>query len=261
MPPRLVPAAGAGVLRLPHTCSRGRPLPSGQRDSVGKRRRTGQTDKNHPPPRAPHQRPEGRGTSFSTPGADGAGRPPGSGRRTWLETHGRDLRFLLLFALFLGIFYLASVTSFAKDRLFPSYLKLNARAAVPILNSLGQNVHADGHSLITPATPSSQAWSIVIERGCDAIEPSALFCAAVLASPVPLLSRLGAVLVGTVVLMALNFVRIVSLFLVGRYFRSAFDIVHLDVWQAVFIFLAILFWALWASRATRKRPQAAHAVA
>lgn len=89
--------------------------------------------------------------------------------------------------------------------------------------------------------------------GCDAVEPSALFVSAVLASPVPLLSRLSAAAIGTIVLMLLNLIRVVSLFLVRVYYPQAFDTMHLDVWQALFIFLAIVFWAMWASRVSRQR--------
>jgi exosortase/archaeosortase family protein len=108
----------------------------------------------------------------------------------------------------------------------------------------------------------SPRFQVSIERGCDAVQPSALFCAAVLASPVPLLSRLAAVGVGTTLLMILNFVRILTLYYTGAYLRWAFEVMHLDVWQALFIFLAILFWALWAAWNTRRsRKVAQHAPA
>ena len=87
------------------------------------------------------------------------------------------------------------------------------------------------------------------------MEPSALFVAAVLASPVALRSRIVAAAVGTIFLMLVNFLRIVSLFLTAVHWRRAFDIMHLDVWQTLFIILALLLWALWAARATRKRPR------
>jgi len=48
-------------------------------------------------------------------------------------------------------------------------------------------------------------------------------------------------------------VRIISLFLCAVHWKSAFNIMHLDVWQALFIFLAILFWALWAAWAVKRQ--------
>jgi exosortase H (IPTLxxWG-CTERM-specific) len=162
-----------------------------------------------------------------------------------LVAHRRDLRFLLLFGFFVVLYYAVTLTSFAEEVAFPWYLRVNAQASATILSTLGQQVTLDGHTL------HRGGFAIEVRRGCDAVDPSALFVAAVLASPVPWLSRLCAAVGGTIALMLLNLVRIVSLFLIGVYFPSAFDVMHLDVWQAIFIFLAILLWALWASRAAR----------
>ncbi len=167
-------------------------------------------------------------------------------QRGWFATHGRDLRFLGLFAFFLLVFYLLTLIPLVRQQVFPGYLRLNAIGAAWLLNFFGENLEVRGNSLVSPK------FQVSIERGCDAIEPSALFCAAVLASPVALLPRLGAVLIGTTFLMLLNFVRVLTLYYTGAYFRPAFDIMHLDVWQALFVFLAIFFWAVWASWQTRK---------
>ena len=175
----------------------------------------------------------------------GEGKPPV--KRSWMETHGRDLRFLLIFAVLMGIYYAATTTAAVKERFFPWYLTLNADASVVVLHGAGidyvKRVH---HGL------NSDRGSIAVERGCDAVEPTALFVSAVLASPVPWLSKIPAVFVGTLILAVVNIVRIVSLFLSAVYWRAAFDILHLDVWQAAFILLAILLWALWASWAVRR---------
>ena len=190
----------------------------------------------------PGQPAKDRGTP---PIGGGGGVPPV--KRSWMETHGRDLRFLVIFAVLMGIYYAATTTAAVKERFFPWYLTLNADASVVVLHGVGidyvKRVH---HGL------NSSRGSINVERGCDAVEPTALFVAAVLASPVPWLSKLPAVLVGTLILAIVNVIRIVSLFLSAVYWRKAFDILHLDVWQAAFILLAILMWALWASWAVRR---------
>jgi exosortase/archaeosortase family protein len=54
-------------------------------------------------------------------------------------------------------------------------------------------------------------------------------------------------------LLILNLVRIVSLFLIGVYFHRIFDLTHIDVWQALFIFLAVLLWILWLLWETRSQ--------
>lgn len=108
---------------------------------------------------------------------------------------------------------------------------------------------------------SAKGPAIEIERGCDAIEPSALLASAVMASPVPFVSRLLAVGAGTALLMLLNLVRIISLYLFQVHYPAAFETMHLDVWQALFIILAIVLWGMWASRAVRRKAVVSNAPA
>jgi exosortase/archaeosortase family protein len=100
---------------------------------------------------------------------------------------------------------------------------------------------------------SSPRYSLTIARGCDAFEPCALFASGVLAFPAPWLSKIPGVLIGVLSIMALNITRIVTLFYVGVYWPKIFHIMHVDVWQTLFILFAIVFWTLWALRATRVR--------
>ena len=162
--------------------------------------------------------------------------------------HRSDLRFLFLFGFWLGLYYLLTLTPPVKNGFFPAYLRLNAAVSGSILQTFGVEVTVRDQSMSSPAGSSIQ-----VARGCDAVAPSALFVAAVLASPVPWLSRLFAVVAGTSALMFLNLLRIISLFLTHLYWPKAFDIMHLDVWQALFIFLAVVFWAMWATRVSRHR--------
>lgn len=167
---------------------------------------------------------------------------------TWLQTHGRDLRFLLTFAFLMGLYYLATTTDTLKKEFFPWYLDLTTQASGSILHACGydelkvQKRVLDWHG----------AW-VAIERGCDAVAPTALFLSAVLASPAPALSKVYAVLGGTIILMVVNLIRIITLFLTRVHWRKAFDVMHLDIWQAAFILLAIVLWAGWASWTTKHR--------
>lgn len=176
-----------------------------------------------------------------------------------MATHGRDLRFLILFGLFLAGFYAIGFLPFVQKTVFPGYLSLNARGSLFLLNLFGENASAQDKTVTLMR--GSTAYSITIERGCDAIQPSALFCAAVLASPLALRARLLAVLAGTTLLMLINFVRILSLCYIRAYWPSAFDVMHLDVWQALFILFAIVLWALWASWQSRRSPPKTNAAA
>jgi len=100
---------------------------------------------------------------------------------------------------------------------------------------------------------SSPAFSVTVDPGCDGIEPIALFVCAVLAFPARFVRKIPGIIAGTLLLAALNFVRVVSLFLIGVYFPRAFAAAHLEVWQAMFILFAVVFWILWLLWATQSQ--------
>ncbi len=154
----------------------------------------------------------------------------------------------------MGVYYVVTeAVPAVKERFFPWYLRFNADLSVGTLNTFGYNdVSRSGTYL------KSSRGSVSVERGCDAAAPTALFAAAVLASPLPLLSKLPAVVVGALILAIVNVVRIITLFLSAAHWRAAFDILHLEVWQAAFIVLALVLWAVWATWATRRQRRLAH---
>ncbi len=194
-----------------------------------------------------------------TGGADGTtSRPDGpreQGRQRpagWFSRLGEQrpvLRFVLLFAAFVVVFYAVSETAYVQETCWLPYLDLNAEVSGSMLRIFGEkNVSVSGRSIVGRAALS-------IERGCDAIYPSLLFISAVLASPVAFRKKLLGMLIGTVVLMFINLIRILSLYYVQWLYPAAFDMMHLEVWQFLFIVLALVFWVIWARRAIK--PEAA----
>jgi exosortase H (IPTLxxWG-CTERM-specific) len=129
----------------------------------------------------------------------------------------------------------------AAEQWLQSYLKADAWLSNGILNLLGQGTHV---SDVTIASASS-SFAIAIKRGCDAVEPTWLLCAAILAFPGPWKRKIAGMLVGIVVLQLLNLVRIVSLYLVGSRCPSMFPSMHLEVWPALFIVVAIALFVGW----------------
>ena len=169
-------------------------------------------------------------------------------RQSWFSANRRLLRFLLLFGLSLGGFNAFFYLWLRNGTLFAAYLGLNAELTGVILRVLGDDITVRGLSIGSPR------FSMSIRAGCDGIQASALFVLAVLLAPVSVsrLARVGPVVLGTLLLLALNIVRIVSLYYTGIYFPSAFETMHVDVWQGVFIFLPIILWMIWNAWATRR---------
>jgi len=178
-----------------------------------------------------------------------------SGPASRLIRRGAVLRFVLWLTGLMVAFNAAFYLWLAKSPVLVVYLNGNARASAFLLSVFGENATAAGTNV------SSPRFGLQVKDGCDAIQPIAFFLFAMLASPVPvrLRSRIAPILLGTLGLLLLNLVRIVSLFYAGVYFPSAFETLHIDVWQSVFIFLPLTFWLVWAQGAVRRSGTITHA--
>jgi exosortase/archaeosortase family protein len=158
------------------------------------------------------------------------------------------LKFLLIFGILLTTFYaFIAFSPFYKKRFVPTHLHLIANVSGHLLSLLGQDITVTGSSIHSPRLTAN------VIRGCDAVEAIALYVCAVLAFPLPLLKKLPGIIAGTSLLLILNLIRIVSLFLIGAYSTKIYDLMHIDVWQALFIFFAVLLWILWLLWATRSQ--------
>lgn len=165
--------------------------------------------------------------------------------RRWLVAKQPVIRAVLIFLALLAAFYTFEFTHLARGPARRAYLKWIANTSASILTVMGHDAQADGTDINSPR------FSVKIVRGCDALDPIAAFIAAVIASPVPLLTKIPGLLIGTASLLFINLLRVVSLFFVGVHFPAAFKTMHHDVWQAVFVVLAVVFWFLWVQWATR----------
>jgi exosortase/archaeosortase family protein len=166
------------------------------------------------------------------------------------------LRFVVLLAGLFLLFNIAFYGWIAESSFFAKYLALNARASAPIIRLFEPDAVAAGNMI------RSARFQLEIKHGCDALQPTAFFVLAMLASPVPIpiRSRILWILMGSAVLLLLNIFRIVTLFFAGLKFSPVtFETFHEDIWQAVFIFLPLIFWISWAMRATRPPSESVHA--
>ncbi len=175
------------------------------------------------------------------------------GRSGWFSRQRPVLRFVVLFALCMMGFYGLTATQTFEQWGWAPYLELNARVSAAILKALGEEVTVTGRSI------TAARAALVIERGCDAIHPSLLFVSAVLAVPAPWVRKLWGILAGIAVLALTNLARIVTLFYVQVFYPVAFEVVHIEVWQALFIGWTMALWVSWALWAVRGPARLSHA--
>jgi exosortase H (IPTLxxWG-CTERM-specific) len=159
-------------------------------------------------------------------------------RKNWREKL-PVIFFVLGFAVLMILFYIFWLSDFSQNIIQPKVVSVNAKLSSLILNIFGMRTKAD------QALLSSSAFSVSIARGCDAIEAMALYASALLSFPAGWRSKIAGFFVGIALLFVLNIARIISLFLTGIYFPKAFEIMHVEVWQVLFILFAIGMWIFW----------------
>ena len=129
------------------------------------------------------------------------------------------------------------------------YLEWAARVSGYLLQVLGEEVTIKGNII------SGAKFVVQISSECDAVQLCAVLLSAIVSFQAPLPSKLIGMVLGLLWLQAVNFVRIVSLFLVGVYKPRSFQTVHESLWPVILIAVTLLTWILWARRAQRQTPQ------
>jgi hypothetical protein len=95
--------------------------------------------------------------------------------RSWWTAKAPVLFFGAKFGALVALLYILLAIPSVEQALF-SYLKAYAWASSAILDLFGQGTH------VTDVTiASSSSFAIAIRRGCDAVEPTWLLCAAIIA--------------------------------------------------------------------------------
>lgn len=156
------------------------------------------------------------------------------------------LIFIGVFAALIILFYMAWISSFGTNHIFEPIVAFYAAASGKMLTWLGFKVSVSGTMLY------SSMLTLNIKRGCDAIEATALFVSAVLAFPVAFRKKIPALIIGVFTLVAVNFIRIITLFITGVKHPSLFNFMHDQIWQIIYIAIAVLMLFIWLQSVRRK---------
>lgn len=149
------------------------------------------------------------------------------------------IKYILLVSFFSILFFILSNMDWFVP-ISDFILNIYAKISSGILNVLGQGTSANDGNI------SSSAFAISVKKGCDAIAPMILYSFAIVFFPVDYKVKLKGIGIGIALLFVLNIVRIVSLYLIGKYTnRTVFDIMHVDVWQIFFIIITVFIWVQW----------------
>lgn len=162
------------------------------------------------------------------------------------RSHSRELRFVLLFVLFLLSGHVILQISYLK--ITPFLINtLHAKAGAAVIGLISQ----DGSVTALNNTITSKITSMQIVKGCDGTEGLLLIVAAMFAFPVRLREKAIGLVLGILFVYALNLMRIVGLWFVLGHAPALFDIMHVYVGQTFIILSGFLYFLWWVTRGER----------
>jgi len=155
--------------------------------------------------------------------------------------------FLLKFFLILVAAYLLIAWNPVNDHVIVPFTAAIARVSAFLLNLIGQKV------TVRDTVIGSTRFAVNINNGCNGIEAMLILLAAIGAFPASWRARLIGLGIGALIVQFINEIRIISLYLIGAYKPSLFQIFHTAVWQVVVILAAIVFFLQWSARVAPNR--------
>jgi exosortase/archaeosortase family protein len=147
-------------------------------------------------------------------------------------------RFVGIAGVLLATYYFPYDPRGLASALLRAYLASYAHLAGAVLALLDPSVHVHGADIVG-------RYSLTFAMNCDAMDVYILFASALLAFPAGARARALGLAAGLAALVALNVVRIVSLYFVGVYFPRAFEFCHMDAWPMVIVLATCAGFLLW----------------
>ncbi len=157
---------------------------------------------------------------------------------------------LIKIYIFFGLGLVFFFALFAQDFFFKSVME-PFTAFVALCSSLILNVFGSWTS-VSGTHLSSSDFGINVVYGCNGAFATAILLSGIIAYPSRMREKLMGVLVGIPAIFAINQLRVISLFLLGRSQPGVFEEVHVYVWQPIIIIFAIFVWDFWARNFVRK---------
>jgi len=155
-------------------------------------------------------------------------------------------RFVLLFLPYLGVVAVA-YPLFVRhyNPVVQWFILATARVEYWIFSLFSSEVRLDDKLVFFGA------FAVKIIDECTGIYEMLIFAAAVLAFPTSWRKKGIGIVLGCPLIYLFNVLRIGVLIIVGRFWPSAFDFMHLYFWQATMIVMITSVWLLWIVKVVR----------
>lgn len=144
--------------------------------------------------------------------------------------------FVILFSILLFTLTSQDAFSVISNPINNGYAKISSL----LINMFGES------TVVSNEIISSKFFSLAVKKGCDAIAPMILLFMSIIAFPTKFKWKVPGVILGIASLVILNIIRIVSLYFIGKHFSpKVFDIMHIDIWQILFLVFTVFLWLMW----------------
>jgi exosortase H (IPTLxxWG-CTERM-specific) len=153
-------------------------------------------------------------------------------------------RFLITFLVLLGVFFGAQLTPWGQDYFVTPWTEGLAHFCAQLVAFFDDNAVATGKILRNRVN----GFAVSIEAGCNGVEATLVLLAGVLAFPSTWKQKMWGLGVGFIAVQGLNVIRIISLFYIGQWNRTAFDWAHLYIWQALIMVDVLVVFLIWLNR-------------
>jgi exosortase family protein XrtM len=160
-----------------------------------------------------------------------------------------EIRFFLLFILF----FILLQSLYTLTRPYTTDL---------IVYRLSAGISSSAINWMTPEEETTHEYDLILSKkepvvligqSCDGMVGLLLLVCAMLAFPSGWKRKGLGVLISIPCLTLINILRIMTLYYLYKYHRGSAQLVHLYVWQPVYIFSAVLFFFIWIPRTGSNR--------
>jgi exosortase H (IPTLxxWG-CTERM-specific) len=156
------------------------------------------------------------------------------------------VKIYIFFGLSIVLFFILLRNDFIFRKVIEPFTSFVAFASSKILNIFGSWTSVSGTNL------SCGDFGIQVAHGCNGVFATAILLSGIIAYPSRIKEKLMGILIGIPALFAINQLRVISLFLLGKSYPGVFEEVHVYVWQPIIIIFAIFVWDFWARNFVQK---------
>lgn len=165
---------------------------------------------------------------------------------SFLDENSGLLRFFAMALIIYGSFYLFYSYVIIESDLFDRYLELSASLGAWLVNTIGViEVTIEKQGYIMTRIRADDRSYVIVARGCDASTVFAVLTSTLLAWPGLWRKKIPALILGLLIMFALNIVRIAGMSITESLAPEHFDLMHEWVLPPLLVVGALVYFYFW----------------